>query len=50
MAIEGGAEDIHSVGNPGNHPPLGAFRGSDFRLLLSERICDRIAFSMHRAA
>lgn len=50
MAIEGGAEDIHSVGNPGNHSPLGAFGGSGFRLALDERICERIAFSMHRAA
>lgn len=50
MAIQSGAEDIHSVGNLGNHSPLGAFGGSDFRLPLNKRICDRIAFSMHRAA
>ena len=50
MAIEGGVEDIHSVGNPGNHPPLGALGGSDFRVPLNKRIGDRIAFSTHRAA
>ena len=50
MAIEGGAEDIHSVGNPGNHPPLGAFGGSDFRVPLNKRTGDRIAFSTHLAA
>ena len=50
MAIEGGAEDIHSFGNLRNHPPLGAFGGSDFWLPLNKRIGDRIAFSIHRAA
>ena len=41
---------IQKVGNPGNHPPLGAFGGSDFRVPLNKRTGDRIAFSTHRAA
>lgn len=50
MVIKSSAEDVHSVGNPGDHPPLGAFGGSDFRPPRNKRICDRIAFSTHRAA
>ncbi len=50
MVIQIGTEDIHSVENLCNHPPLGAFGGSDFRLPHNKRIGDSIAFSTHLAA